>query len=382
MIMRPFWLRKIEDAWSKRSILWLSGVRRVGKTTLTRMLSPTNLIYKNCDLPSVRRELEDPEFFLDSLPTGTTVALDEVHRLEDPSLLLKIASDEFPSLKIIATGSSTLAASHKFQDSLTGRKHVVHLAPVLWQECRSIFGIQDLDRRLLHGGLPEALLASDKDSEFFAEWLDSVYARDIQELFHVRNRTGFLDLVGLLMRQSGGQLDVTKLAQDSGLARPTVNSYLESLQFAHLVRIVRPLHGSSKREIVKRPKCYAFDTGFVTHEKGWDVLRPEDRGLLWEHLVLDTLCTQFSPESILYWKDKSNREIDFVVRTKRDMHHIVECKIDVDRVPTSIFEEFRKRYPNGKNFAVSPRVRQPYRTRKDGIEITYCDGSNLGDTET
>ncbi len=379
MISRPFWLRKIETAWTRRSIVWLSGVRRVGKTTLARMLSPINLIYKNCDLPSVRREIEDPEFFLDSLPSDGVIVLDEVHRLDDPSLVLKIASDEFPSLKIVATGSSTLAASRKFRDSLTGRKHVVHLTPVLWQECQSIFEIQDLDRRLLHGGLPEALLASNKDSEFFSEWIDSVYARDIQELFRVRNRTGFLSLIGILLRQSGGQLDVTKLARESGLSRPTVNSYLESLQFAYLMRIVRPLHGSSKREIVKQPKCYAFDTGFVTYEKGWDVLRPEDRGLLWEHLVLDTLCTKFPPASILYWKDRSAREIDFVVRTKRDTHHIVECKIDVDRASASTFEEFRKHYPIGKNFVVSPRVRQPYRTRKSGLEITYCDGSNMSD---
>ena len=346
------------------------------------MLSPTNLIYMNCDLPSVRREIEDPEFFLDSLPSDVAIVLDEVHRLDDPSLVLKIASDEFPSLKIVATGSSTLTASRKFRDSLTGRKRVVRLTPVLWQECQSVFQIQDLDRRLLHGGLPEALLASNKDSGFFAEWLDSVYARDIQELFNIRNRTGFLSLVGLLMRQSGGQLDVTKLAQESRLSRPTVYSYLESLQFAHLVRIVRPLHGSGKREITRQPKCYAFDTGFVTYEKGWDVLRPEDRGLLWEHLVLDTLCTQFPSESILYWKDKSNREVDFVVRTKRDMHHIVECKIDVGRVSTRIFVEFRNRYPNGMNFVVSPRIRQPYRTRQEGLEITYCNGSNLSDAAT
>jgi hypothetical protein len=37
-------------------------------------------------------------------------------------------------LKILATGSSTLAASKKFRDTLTGRKRTVHLVPVLWDE--------------------------------------------------------------------------------------------------------------------------------------------------------------------------------------------------------------------------------------------------------
>jgi len=32
-----------------------------------------------------------------------------------------------------------------------------------------------------------------------------------------------------------------------------------------------------KREIVSRPKCYAFDTGFLTFEKGWDSIRDDDR---------------------------------------------------------------------------------------------------------
>ena len=379
MIGRPLWLQKIEDAWSKRAIVWLAGVRRVGKTTLVKMLDTTEVTYRNCDLPSVHRELEDPEFFLRSLPKGAVVAFDEVHRLSDPSLLLKIAADEFPSLRVIATGSSTLVASSNFRDSLTGRKQVVLLTPVLWQECQSEFGIGDLDRRLLHGGLPESLLSTRKDSDFFAEWLDSVYARDIQELFGVRNRTGYLSLIGLLLRQSGGLLDITKLAQESRISRPTAYSYLDSLQLSHLIRLVRPMYGGGKREIVRQPKCYAFDTGFVTYERGWDVLRPEDREPLWEHLVIDSLHAQFPSENVLYWRDKSNREIDFIVRTKRSEHHTIECRIDVDRVSVKTLAHFRERYPNGLNFVVSPRVLRPYRSRIEGLEITFCDGANISD---
>ena len=107
------------------------------------------------------------------------VVLDEVHRLADPSLPLKIAADEYPHLRILATGSSTLAATGKFRDTLTGRKRAVHLCPVLWEECAEPFGVADLDRRLLHGGLPEALLAAAKSRPSFAEWIDSFYARDI-----------------------------------------------------------------------------------------------------------------------------------------------------------------------------------------------------------
>lgn len=55
MYKRPFWIQRIEQAWKKRSVVWLSGVRRVGKTTLAMMLPDT--VYLNCDLPSVCRWL-------------------------------------------------------------------------------------------------------------------------------------------------------------------------------------------------------------------------------------------------------------------------------------------------------------------------------------
>ena len=170
-------------------------------------------VYLNCDLPSTARRLHDPELFLRSLRPRSTVILDDVHRLPDPSRLLKTAVGAFPSLRLLATGSSSLAATRKFRDSLTGRKHVVHLPPVLWPECRDGFGV-DLDRRLLHGGLPEMLLATEPDPEWYAEWLDSFYARDIQELFGIRERAGFLTLLRLMLRQSGGLADYSALSRD------------------------------------------------------------------------------------------------------------------------------------------------------------------------
>ncbi|MDX8406467.1 MAG: AAA family ATPase [Mariprofundus sp.] len=110
MIKRSLWLNCIEKAWSNRSIVWLSGVRRVGKTTLTRMLP--DAVYMSCDLPSTLRALDDPELFLDSQTPGSVLILDEAHRLDDPSRLLKIAADEYPHLKVLATGSSTGRTSH------------------------------------------------------------------------------------------------------------------------------------------------------------------------------------------------------------------------------------------------------------------------------
>ncbi len=375
MIQRSLWLDRVRQSWSRRSVVWLSGVRRVGKTTLARMLPDENVVHLNCDLPSTARMLEDPELFLDGQRPGTVLVFDEVHRLADPSRLLKIAADEYPRLRVLATGSSTLAATGKFRDSLTGRKQVIHLCPVLWDECADPFGVPDLDRRLLHGGLPESLLADRKEPEFFSEWIDSFYARDILELFAIRNRQGFLALFRLLLRQSGGQLDYGKLASLSELSRPAVKAHIEAMQVAHAVHLVRPFHGGGKREIVSRPKCYAFDTGFVTEEKGWDSIRDDDRGLLWEHLVLDSLRFRYRDEDIFYWLDKSHREVDFVVRNGRDHVDLIECKIDPGRLNIASVKAFRSLYPLGDNYIVTPAVKQPYRARRGDRVFTICTTS-------
>lgn len=375
MKRRLLWLKRIQQAWDRRSIVWLSGVRRVGKTTLTQMLPEA--VYMNCDLPSTRRVLEDPELFLESQPLGEVLVFDEVHQLDDPSSLLKIAADEYPKLKVLATGSSTLAATSKFRDSLTGRKQAIYLCPVLWEECAAPFGVRDLDRRLLHGGLPEPLLAERKDPSFFDEWIDSFYARDILELFAIRNRRGFLSLLRLLLRQSGGQLDYSQLANLSELSRPTVKAHIEAMQIAHAVHLLRPFHGGGKREIVSRPKCYAFDTGFVTFEKGWDSIRDEDRGLLWEHLVLDALRHRFPDKDLFYWQDKSHREINFVVRRGRDRVDVMECKINPDKIDAKSVETFRGAYPKGENYIVSPAVKKPYRVRRGDLVFTVCTTGDI-----
>ena len=369
MIVRPFWINKIKLAWKTRPIVWLSGVRRVGKTSIAKMLPDAT--YLNCDLPSIVRRLEDPESFFKSAGNEGTIIFDEIHRLADPSNLLKIAADEYPHLRILATGSSTLEAIQKFKDSLTGRKNAIYLPPVLWDECKTIFGIPNLDLRLLHGGLPEHLLSASIIETFFSEWMDSFYARDIQELFNVRNRAGFLQLTHLLLRSSGNLIDFTQLSKLSAVTRPTVLSYLEAMRIANMVYLLAPFHGSGRREIVRRPKSYCFDTGLICFAKGWNDIRPDDRGLLWEHLALDMLRSHVTDDKLFYWRDKSDREIDFVIKRQGNTVDVIECKVNPDHFSIKPIAVFREIYPHGNNYCYTPFTDNPYILEKNGIKIKY-----------
>jgi hypothetical protein len=215
------------------------------------------------------------------------------------------------------------------------------------------FGVMELRDRLLRGGLPPALLSEKHNPEFYAEWRDSYFARDVQELFRLEKRAGFLRVLELLLRQSGGMLDVSKLAAESQISRPAVTNWLEVYQITHVAHLVRPFSAGGRREIVAQPKVFGFDTGLVCHARGWDHLRTDDCGILWEHLVLDTLIAGGVPQ-LHFWRDKQQREVDFVVPLGRDRVDAIECKWKPGAFETRGLAAFREQYPKGRNFVVSP----------------------------
>jgi predicted AAA+ superfamily ATPase len=61
MVKRPYWIERNPAALKKRRILWLAGVRRAGKATLATTIP--EVVYLNCDLPSVLHRLQDSEMF-------------------------------------------------------------------------------------------------------------------------------------------------------------------------------------------------------------------------------------------------------------------------------------------------------------------------------
>ncbi len=171
----------------------------------------------------------------------------------------------------------------------------------------------------------------------------------------------------------GGQFDYSKLANLSEVNRATVKAHIEAMQVARAMRLVRPFHGGGTREITGQPKCYAFDTGLVAFARGWDSVHDGDRGLLWEHLVLDSLCAGVNTDDIYYSQDKSRHEIDFMVRRRANRADVVECKIDPGKIEASPVQAFRGLYANGENILVSPAVKQPYKFRRGDLVFTACN---------
>lgn len=362
---RTFWLKLIEHAWSERSIVWLSGVRRAGKTSLASTLD--HIEYFDCELPRTRQMMNDPEGFLDSLK-GKRIILDEIHRLKAPAELLKIAADHFPTIKVLATGSSTLGASRKFKDTLTGRKTNLWLTPLIHEDLDA-FRKENLKHRLLFGGLPPFFLSATFPEKKFQEWIDEYWAKDIQELFRLERKDSFQRFVELVIIRSGGIFEATRFTTECEASRATISNYLRILESTFVAHVIKPFNSHRPNEIIAAPKVYAFDTGFVSYYKGWSDLRQEDLGLLWEHYTLNEMHAQLQIRDLRYWRDKRGHEVDFVISRRSQPPIVIECKWSQEHFDPKNLKAFRRVYSEGLNFVVCSDIDRPYVKKFDSISV-------------
>lgn len=373
VIERSYWIETIERLWKEKSILWLSGVRRTGKTFLSKSLE--NIEYFDCELPSVRRMIESPEDFLSGLKSNRVV-LDEIHRLPNPSEVLKIAADHFPKTRVLATGSSTLGASRKFKDTLTGRKAELWLTPMTTQDMDN-FGNNDLKHRLLHGGLPSFFQSIQIPERDIQEWIDAYWAKDIQELFRLERKYSMQKFTELLMAQSGGIFEATRFAAPCEVSRTTITNYLSVLENTFVVHVVRPYNTRRAAEIISAPKVFGFDSGFVCFFKGWHDLRKENLGYLWEHFVLNQLHAELQTRDIRYWRNKRGLEVDFIIPRKGKHAEAIECKWSLADFNPAGLLAFRKLHPNGENFVVLPKVERPFIKSYADIQVEFMSLQSL-----
>jgi predicted AAA+ superfamily ATPase len=350
------------------------GVRRVGKTVLARSLP--GFEHLDCELPRVRRRLDDPEGFLGGLGRKGAVVLDEIHRLQDPAAVLKIAADHFPDVRVLATGSSTLGASSRFRDTLTGRKAEVWLTPMCHTD-QDTFGNANLPHRMLHGGLPGFFLARAVPEADMQEWLDAFWAKDVLELFRLERRASFQRFAELVFAESGDIFEATRFARPCEVSRQTIMNYLAVLEATFVAHVVRPFSGGTTAEIIAAPRVYAFDTGFVCQHRGWRDLRREDLGALYEHLVLNEIHAILgSRTSIRYWRAKAGPEVDFIL-DRPGPPVAIECKWSAGAFDPGGMQAFRRRHPGPSNLVVAADVDRPFDRRYGALRVRFVGLGHL-----
>ena len=152
---------------------------------------------------------------------------------------------------------------------------------------------------------------------------------------------------------------------------------VNALEVTHAVTLVRPWSGGkSDRELVQAPKAYGFDTGFVCFARSIRELRPDDRGHLLEHLVLESLQATADLPRVHYWRDKSGREVDFVI-PRGDAIDAIEVRWNADAFEAKHLAHFRGLYPQGENLVVTGATTLRETRSFGDLRVTFLPISDL-----
>jgi hypothetical protein len=108
--------------------------------------------------------------------------------------------------------------------------------------------------------------------------------------------------------------------------------------------------------------------------------RPSRSG--WEHLVLEHLQAHLPGQPIQFWRDKAGQEVDFIIHHGRDRVDAIECKWNSAAFDPSALKLFRSRYPDGRNFLITPTSLAAHARRYGDLEIKVGDLSSLGHQPT
>ena len=302
----------------------ITGARQVGKTTLAKIIAEEKgEISEYLDMESPRdiARLQEAELFFER-NQEKLIILDEIQRMPQLFPILRAVIDKHRSPgRFLLLGSASPGLIHDSSESLAGRIAYEELFPFLWQEVLDKKSIRELWFR---GGFPESLLArSDKAAQrWLKDFLFTYIERDLPllglntDLAKLRN---FLYMIG---HQQGGLLNQESLARSVGVSATTISRYLDYLEHAYLIRVLRPWHFNVKKRLVKSPKVYLRDSGLL--HSMMEISDKENLykhpvvGGSWEGFVLEQICGML-PEKldIHFYRTHQGAEADILITHQR-----------------------------------------------------------------
>jgi predicted AAA+ superfamily ATPase len=122
---------------------------------------------------------------------------------------------------------------------------------------------------------------------------------------------------------------------------------------------------------VSAPKVYGFDTGFICNYRGWQQLRREDLGSLWEHFVLNEIMARMQTRNVFYWRDKRGHEIDFVLAVRGGNPIAIECKWSADNFDAVNLKAFRRQHPQGENVVLATDVKAHFQRNYESLKVRF-----------
>lgn len=339
----------IEELLTEFRVVYLTGPRQAGKTTLARAVAEyLGMSYITLDDQATLASAEsDPHGFIRSLGSKRVV-LDEFQYA--PSLIpaIKEASDQLKpdeKGKFLLTGSADIFRSARTQEALPGHMARLELFPLSLSEIADqplniidylitanyqaesvpFISREQLADRVLQGGYPEVQSKRSRAKQiWFKSYIEGRLYKDFETLYTARGdyHSKLQAMVPYLAGLSGNLIKYANIANDLELNDKLVKSYIEILDLMFIVRRVPAyLKNRAKRQAARMPKLHYVDTGLACHLLGLrnaeQLLQSQYYGGLLETLLYMECCKQASwaeeEVAIYHFRDNKQHEVDIVL---------------------------------------------------------------------
>ncbi len=350
----------VEDL--KEKMVFISGARQVGKTTLSTELVTDhfkNAAYYNWDYKQDRQIILNSEW--DS--EADLLILDEIHKYSKWKTLIKGNYDKWKDLyKFLVTGSARLNIYRRGGDSMQGRYHHYRLHPFSLAECLEkknkiilseappiprTGSKSELEMLFEFGGFPEPLIK--QNSRHLRRWhrekTERLFREDIREMELIRDLGSMQLLSDLLPDRVGSLLSINSIREDLEVSHKAISHWLNVLEGFYYHFRIHPFTSKKIRGLKKEPKLYLWD---------WSEIK--DEGARFENLIASHLLKLvhflkdhegYSAE-LHFLRDRSKREVDFLVSIDGKPWFACEAKL--------------------KDSKISPHIRY----FKEKLHIPYC----------
>jgi predicted AAA+ superfamily ATPase len=308
-------------------MIFITGPRQVGKTYFSKTVGERfkKTIYLNYDDISDLKTIQNRTWPLNT----DLVILDEIHKMKAWKPFLKGTFDTRPEQQgLLVTGSARLDTFRQTGDSLAGRYFLYRLNPLSVKELVATLppyeALSALNRL---GGFPEPLLSGSEDEA--ARWRRQYYTDLVREDIMDFSRIGEIRAIRLLLemlrKRTGSPLSYASLAGDLQVAPNTIRKYMEILESLHVIFSVRPFHKNITRSLLKEPKIYFYDSGYVDGDEGARLENTVAVSLLKHVQYLQD--TKGADISLHYIRTKEGKEVDFALAQKGELAQFIEVKL-------------------------------------------------------
>lgn len=333
---------------------FLFGPRGTGKSTWIQEELPNALVFDLLEDSLYQQLASNSQRLGEQIPSTFkgTVVIDEIQKI--PSLLDEVHRlIEKRKLRFLLTGSSARKLRRASVNLLAGRALEREMFPLTALELGSQFNIQ---HALKSGLLPKAYLGS-SSQEYLKSYISTYLKIEVQQEALTRNIALFSRFLEAAAFSQASVLNISKVAEDCGIERRTVQNYFDLLEDLLLAFRIPVFQKKAKRRMVQHPKFFYFDCGVYRSLRAKGPLdAPEEiDGAALETLVLQEMRALNSYLALGYdfyfWRSSDQKEVDFVLYGERGILAFeVKRSSRFNKQDLSALRLFLSDYPEAKGF--------------------------------